>query len=72
MSDAIAPCPFCGNATDFAVRTSTETNTGSQVVKCWGCGAWGPYGSSHKAMAIAAWNERAHTGGEETVKELKL
>ena len=51
------PCPFCGS-TDLEARHTPETMTPARVVKCWGCGAWGPYGSSNDAMAYEAWNTR--------------
>lgn len=54
----LEPCPFCASL-DLEVLTSRETNTGSQSVKCWGCGCWGPYGASNEGLATEFWNRRA-------------
>ena len=52
------PCPFCGSTSELETKYSLESSTGARVVKCWGCGAIGPYGASNSNMAIDEWNRR--------------
>lgn len=59
MSDAITPCPFCGDA-DPAID---EIDIGVFALVCNGCGCTGPVESYANAkqspkQAIALWNRR--------------
>ena len=62
----LLPCPFCNtnqDNEDLEIVYSKESNTGANVVKCWGCGAIGPYGASNKNLAIQMWNKRSPKNG---------
>lgn len=56
-----SPCPFC-KSDDLEVCHSLEGP--AFVVKCWGCGAVGPYGSSNAEMAVDEWNMRDIPNGK--------
>lgn len=58
--NVMLPCTHCGceGETFLEVVISKEGDTDSKVVKCWGCGAIGPYGASTEEAAIEEWNRR--------------
>lgn len=54
----IKPCPFCGpNMIEHLAIVNSKEGP-AKVVKCWACGAVGPYGASNEALAIEFWNIR--------------
>ena len=56
------PCPFCKINDHLEVVSSHEGP--AKVVKCWGCGALGPYGASNEKIAFEYWNEELDDVGE--------
>ncbi len=59
MMDLMSVCPFCGHTEHLEIVDSKEGV--SKVVKCWACGAIGPYGASNEELAMSFWNTRIET-----------
>lgn len=54
----LSPCPFCGPNMIEHLKIVDSKEGPSKVVKCWACGAIGPYGASNNEMAVEFWNTR--------------
>ena len=66
-------CPFCGHSNDLEVVDSKEGP--AKVVKCWACGAIGPYGASNEELAVSFWNKRTQrviTMGSSATNEMMI
>ena len=59
MINLMNVCPFCGHSEHLEVVDSKEGV--AKVVKCWACGATGPYGASNEELAMSFWNVRTET-----------
>lgn len=58
MSEALKPCPFCGNPRVFAEELPRGDDF-RDVIVCMVCGCEGPYFKTKTpAEAAAAWNRR--------------
>jgi Lar family restriction alleviation protein len=62
MSEALKPCPFCGNKKRALQKLDKDVH-GNYFIRCLWCGAGGGLVSSainvaYKKAAIAAWNRR--------------
>lgn len=75
MTDALAPCPFCGGEAEWLDLDSDEaggSNAGGSVISCKACQASSHVEFGRKENLVAAWNRRAPTnteGGEGLVSQ---
>ncbi|MDR2516668.1 MAG: Lar family restriction alleviation protein [Spirochaetaceae bacterium] len=62
MSEALKPCPFCGNKKQAFLKLDKDVY-GNFFIRCFWCGAGGrlvskAINAAYKKTAIAAWNMR--------------